>query len=108
MATTEKTRTTSNPALSRDDLFTRGGTAVGFHAAPSQEVPTGTDPTTIVPVYDGPTMTINDVVVKTFMLFLVGAVGVGIAWSLDFPIGLMWIAMIVGTVLAFVTIFKRK
>ena len=32
-------------------------------------------------------MTINDVVVKTFLLFVVGAVGVGIAWSTGYTSG---------------------
>src|SRR6478736_8543577 len=110
MATNELTsRTTSNPVLSRSDIFTRGGTAVGFHDAPTaQEVPTGTQPAPIETYYDGPTMTINDVVVKTFILFLVGAVGVAISWSSGYNMALTFGALIVGTILAFVNILKKK
>lgn len=114
MATLEKSRTTSNPVLSRQDIFTREG-YVGFHDAPTAAAAGQAQPQTQpggLPegpgTYAGPTMTINDVVVKTFILFVVGAVGVAIAWALDFPVGLTFGAMIVGLVLAFVNIFKKK
>src|SRR6478609_10276641 len=102
-------KTTSNPVLSRNDIFTR---EVGFHDAPAAagatEVPlTQTQPVGAgaPPLVDGPTMTINDVVVKTMILFVVGAVGVAISWSSGFNMALTWVAAFVGFGLAMANIF---
>src|SRR3954447_16391099 len=105
-------KTTSNPVLSRNDIFTR---EVGFHDAPSSalstEVPlTQTAPTGVgaPPLVGVPTMTINDVVVKTALLFVVGAVGVAIAWATGFQYGITIVAALVGFGLAMANIFMRR
>jgi len=115
MANDLTTRTTSNPVLSRPDIFTREGT-VGFHDAPAahqhapsqQDVPVTAPAGAGTPTVPGVAMTINDVVVKTALLFVVGAVGVAISWASGYNLALTWGAMIVGFVIAMVNIFKRQ
>jgi len=114
--------TTNNPVLSRDDVFTRNGYA-SFHApgagagateVPLTQPPVGAPPTQAKPIaadlppYTGPTMAINDVIVKTFLLFVVGSVGVAAAWSTGFQTGITLVAALVGFGLAMVNVFKRQ
>ena len=102
-------RETSNPVLSRSDVFTREGT-VGFHDAPagSAEVPVTAGQYQGAPPETGVAMTINDVVVKTFLLFVVGAVGVAISYASGYNYGLTIGAALVGFGLAMVNIFKKQ
>src|SRR6478609_3230971 len=104
-------KTTSNPVLSRNDIFTR---EVGFHDAPAAATGTEVPLTQTQPVgagapprVEGPTMTINDVVMKTMILFVIGAVGVAISWASGYNVALTWIAALVGFALAMVNIFMR-
>lgn len=56
-------------------------------------------------VIAGARMTMDDVIVKTGMLFAVLLVGAYVGWSAP---GLMFVGLIVGLVLAFVNIFKKS
>jgi len=93
----------SNPVLSRDDVFTRGGyatfnTAGGDLATQVGEVraPVGVRP-----------MTLDDVVSRTGLLFVIAAVTGGLAWYLNLGFGIAIGAALVGLVLVIVNSVKR-
>jgi uncharacterized YccA/Bax inhibitor family protein len=99
----------NNPLFSRDDAFTRNGYAT-FGTAPAVETPTADQ---LQGMYDAPAaagraMTIDDVVAKMALIFLVGAVGVGVNWAAGFPALLTMGGLLVGFVLSLVLIFKKE
>jgi uncharacterized YccA/Bax inhibitor family protein len=95
----------SNPVLSRDDVFTRGGYATFNTGGAGTELGTRMGevraPAGVRP------MTIDDVVSRTGLLFLVAAITGGVAWYLNLGFGVALIAMFVGLGLAIVNSFKR-
>jgi len=99
----------SNPVLSRDDAFSRNGSAALGGAASAQQLenmyqqPSYAPP----PVTGGARMTIDDVVAKTGLLFLVAAGTATAAWVLDVGMGTALIAALVGFGLAMVNTFKK-
>ena len=98
-------RTTNNPVLSRDDIFTRGGYA-GFHDAPPSTPDAAAAPIGLSDA--GPAMTINDVVAKTAFIFVAGALGVGVAAVTGFSGVVGFVAMFVALGLCFANIFMRQ
>lgn len=100
----------SNPVLTRDDVFTRGGTAALGGAASAQQLenmyqqPSYAPPRAPV----GARMTLDDVVAKTGLLFLVALVTAAGAWVLDVGMGVALIAALVGFGLAMVNTFKKQ
>lgn len=100
----------SNPVLTRDDVFTRGGTATLGGAASAQQLESMYQQ----PAYAPPRapaaarMTLDDVVAKTGLLFLVALVTAAGAWVLDVGMGVALGAMLVGFGLAMVNTFKRQ
>lgn len=97
----------SNPILSRDDAFTRGGYATfgsGPAAPPADELQKMYDR----PAYTGVrTMTIDDVVARTTLLLGVIAATGGLAWFLNLGLGVAIVAAIAAFVLVIVVSFKR-
>lgn len=101
----------SNPILSRDGAFTRGGYAT-FGSGPGGA--TGAPPADeLQQMYDRPaytgvrTMTIDDVVTRTALLLGVVATTGALAWFFNLGIGVAIVAAIVGFVLVLVVSFKR-
>jgi uncharacterized YccA/Bax inhibitor family protein len=95
----------SNPVLSRDDVFTRGGYATFDTGRAGTDLGTWTGevraPAGVRP------MTLDDVVSRTGLLLLVAAVTGGAAWYLNLGYGVAIAAMLVGLGLALVNSFKR-
>jgi uncharacterized YccA/Bax inhibitor family protein len=94
-----------NPAFSRNPAFSSDAKAATTTAAPSAE--------TLQQLYESPSasshdtgrMTIEDTIVKTAISFVLLVAGGAVGWA--FPA--LWVpAMIVGLVLAFANIFKKK
>ncbi len=100
----------SNPVLSRDDVFSRGGTATtGASAGVSQLEEMYQQPSYAPPAPPtGARMTLDDVVAKTGILLLTAVVTAGAAWVLDVGMGIALVAALVGFGLAMVNIFKKK
>jgi uncharacterized YccA/Bax inhibitor family protein len=124
----------TNPVLSRGDVFTRGGYANRTGPAPvapspvtqpgaapgavsyvhpgrqSSEAPPPYAPAPHAPAPPQPFgrgMTIDDVISRTGLLLLIVVVTGAVAWGLNVGIGLAIVAMIVGFVLSLVNTFKR-
>jgi uncharacterized YccA/Bax inhibitor family protein len=100
----------SNPVLSRNDAFSPGGTASlgapvaaqhleDMYQQPSYAPPRG-------PV--GARMTLDDVVAKTGLLFLVALVTAAGAWVFDVGMGVAMVAALVGFGLAMANTFKKQ
>jgi uncharacterized YccA/Bax inhibitor family protein len=94
----------SNPVLSRDDVFSRGGYAT-FRPAENPMSDLGTydlrAPTGLRP------MTLDDVVSRTGLLFAIAAVTGTIAWVANLGYGVALIAAIAGLVLVIVNSVRR-
>ncbi len=96
----------TNPVLSRDDVFTRGGyatfnTAGGAGADLATQVGEVRAPAGVRP------MTLDDVVSRTGLLFVIAAVTGGLAWYLNLGFGVAIGAALVGLVLVIVNSVKR-
>jgi uncharacterized YccA/Bax inhibitor family protein len=99
----------SNPVLTRDDVFTRGGYAT-FNTAGGAGTDLGTR-TGEVRAPAGPVglrpMTLDDVVSRTGLLFLIAAITGGAAWYLNLGFGVAILAALVGLGLVIVNSVKR-
>ena len=92
-----------NPVFARSEPLARGlQQGVGFHTpAPSAE--------DVAAIYGTPQrMTIDDVIVKTGILLGIILVTGAASWVLDLPVGVGFLAGLVGFALAMVNIFKRQ
>jgi uncharacterized YccA/Bax inhibitor family protein len=104
----------SNPVLSRSDVFSRNGYAPPAPAPAPQPASGGIDYRKPTP-YGDPTpapastrpMTLDDVVTRTGLLLGVAIVTGALAWAADVGMGLAFIAMLVGFGLAMANSFKR-
>lgn len=96
---------TSNPVLSRRNLFNRGGTGgyTAYQPVPAGAAPYGIDTTLAAPR----AMTIEDVVVRTAGLLGVVLLTGTAAWIVEPAAGIVIGAAILGFVLAMVATFKR-
>ncbi|MGH8868818.1 MAG: Bax inhibitor-1/YccA family protein [Actinomycetes bacterium] len=94
----------SNPVLSRDGAFTRGGYATFGQAPPAEQLQEMYD----APAYTGTRpMTIDDVVMRTgLLLAIVAGVG-GLSWYLNVGFGVAIVAALAGFGVAMVVTFKR-
>ncbi|MGQ0463744.1 MAG: Bax inhibitor-1/YccA family protein [Sporichthyaceae bacterium] len=103
----------SNPVLSRSDVFSRNGYAPPQPAPAPAPAPGGIDYRKPTPYGDQPppastrAMTIDDVVSKTGLLLGVAVVTGALAWAADVGYGLAILAALVGFGLAMVNSFKR-
>jgi uncharacterized YccA/Bax inhibitor family protein len=102
----------SNPVLSRDDVFTRGGYA-GFHTAGGAVPGVGTQVGEVRAPAGVRPMTLDDVVSRTGLLLLIAVITGGLAWVLV-PVeppgagfGVAMVAALAGLVLAIVNSVKR-
>jgi len=96
----------SNPVLSRDDVFTRGGYAT-FNTAGEGVSGLGTQMGEVRAPAGVRPMTLDDVVSRTGLLFVIAAVTGGIAWYLNIGFGVALIAALVGLGLVIVNSVKR-
>ncbi|HUR73639.1 MAG TPA: Bax inhibitor-1/YccA family protein, partial [Sporichthya sp.] len=97
----------TNPVLSRQDVFNRNGYAT-FRTDPKPSVPDGLNPVQAPPVAGSRPMTLDDVIARTGLLLVI-AIGTGTAaWLADVGYGLAVVAMLVGFGLAMVNIFKKS
>jgi len=100
----------SNPVLTRNDVFSPGGSATVGGAASAQHLedmyqqPSYAPPRAPV----GARMSLDDVVAKTGLLFLVALVTAGGAWVLDVGMGIAIVAALVGFGLAMVNTIKKQ
>jgi uncharacterized YccA/Bax inhibitor family protein len=96
----------TNPVLSRDDVFTRGGYAT-FNTAGGAGTQLGTRMDEVRAPAGFRTMTLDDVVSRTGLLFLIAAITGGLAWYLNIGFGVALLAAFVGLGLAIVNSFKK-
>ena len=92
----------NNPVFQRSETLARAAQAsYGFRPAPTADETAA--------VYGTPNrMTLDDVIVKTGILLAIITVTGGAAWIADLPVGLGFLAAIVGFGLAMVNIFKKQ
>ena len=92
----------NNPVFQRSETLARAAQAsYGFRPAPTADETAA--------VYGTPNrMTLDDVIVKTGILLAIIAVTGGAAWVGDLPVGVGFLAAIVGFGLAMVNIFKKQ
>lgn len=96
----------SNPVLTREDVFTRGGAVAAGEAATVEAL----EEAYAAPSYKRPVitaMTLDDVVMKTGLLVVVALVTGAVAWMLDLGYGVAIGAMLVGLGLGLANTFKR-
>jgi uncharacterized YccA/Bax inhibitor family protein len=96
----------SNPVLSRDDVFTRGGYAT-FNTAGGAAADLGTQVSEVRAPAGVRRMTLDDVVSRTGLLLVIAAVTGGLAWYLNLGFGVAIGAALVGLVLVIVNSVKR-
>lgn len=92
----------NNPVFQRSETLARAAQAsYGFRPAPTADETAS--------VYGTPNrMTLDDVIVKTGILLAIIAVTGGASWITDLPLGVGFLAAIVGFGLAMVNIFKKQ
>jgi uncharacterized YccA/Bax inhibitor family protein len=96
----------TNPVLSRDEVFTRGGYAT-FRSADEAATQMGTQVGEVAAPPGVRPMTLDDVITRTAMLFGVALVTAGVAWVLELGLGIAIVAMLVGLGLVIVNAVKK-
>ncbi len=104
----------SNPVLSRSDVFSRNGYGTSQPAPAPAPAPGGIDYRRPTPYGDQTApppstraMTLDDVVSRTALLLGVAVITGALAWAADVGLGLAILAMLVGLGLSLVNSFKR-
>jgi uncharacterized YccA/Bax inhibitor family protein len=107
----EATMRSSNPVLSREDLFTREPDTTGGSGATLAAEAAALEQAYRLPSYAPrrtDRMTLDDVIARTGILFAVAVVTGALAWVFDVGYGVAIAAAIVGFALAMVNTFKRQ